>query len=197
MRTLKFTAMLRIPTQGLAKCLLIGTLCITALFDMARAEGSEQTWHNWNPCTQALAQDNAAEPDPDQQWELVLSPYTYHWNYSAEHRPVILGALERHVAGERFCGLALFRNSFGKAATYVYVGKQWSGIWGQPKLTAKVSAGLIYGYRNEYQDKIPFNNYGVAPAIIPSLSYAFTPHDSGQLMLLGTAGVLFAYSHRF
>lgn len=149
------------------------------------------------PCPQALAVADAPAPSAGQRWELLLSPYTHHWNYSPQHRPVLLGALERHLAGGRLCGLALFRNSFGQPATYAYVGQAWQGLWGQPKLTAKVSAGLIYGYRNEFQHKIPFNDYGVAPAVIPSLSYDFTAHDSGQMMLLGTAGVLFAYGHRF
>jgi hypothetical protein len=152
---------------------------------------------DWQPCPSALEKPDAPAPATGQQWELVLSPYTHHWNYSAQHRPVILGALERHVAGGRFCGLALFRNSFGQPATYAYVGREWQGVLGQPQLSAKVSAGLIYGYRNEFQHKIPFNDYGVAPAIIPSLGYAFTPQDSAQVMLLGTAGVLFAYGHRF
>ncbi len=152
---------------------------------------------DWQPCPAVLSQSDAPAPASDAQWELLLSPYTHHWSYSPQHRPVILGALERHMAGGHLCGLALFRNSFGQPATYVYLGQEWQGLLGQPKLSAKISAGLIYGYRNQYQDKIPFNNYGVAPAIIPSLSYAFTPHDSGQMMLLGTAGVLFAYGHRF
>lgn len=151
----------------------------------------------WQPCPSALSKPDHPAPAEGQQWELVLSPYTHHWRYSADHRPVILGALERHVNGERFCGLALFRNSFGQPATYVYVGQEWQGVLGQPQLSAKVSAGLIYGYRNQYQHKIPFNDYGVAPAIIPSLNYALSPRDSAQMMLLGTAGVLFAYGHRF
>jgi hypothetical protein len=91
----------------------------------------------------------------------------------------------------------LFRNSFGQPAAYGYVGQRWDGIAGQPKLFAKVSAGFIYGYKGKYQHKIPFNDYGIAPAIIPSIGYDFEKNASVQAMLLGTAGVLFAYGHSF
>ena len=105
--------------------------------------------------------------------------------------------MDSHVPGDRFCGLALFRNSFGQPSAYAYVGKQWSGLMGNPQLFAKVSAGLIYGYKGKYQHKIPFNDYGIAPAIIPAVGYAFNREDSVQVMVLGTAGLLFSYGHRF
>jgi hypothetical protein len=105
--------------------------------------------------------------------------------------------MDSHVSGGRFCGMALFTNSFGQETTYVYVGQQWDGVLGNPKLFSKVSAGLIYGYRGAYKDKIPLNQTGVAPAIIPSLGYAFTPKDSAQVFVLGNAGLLFAYGHSF
>jgi hypothetical protein len=153
------------------------------------------TPYDWQPCPDRLAVEGG-EP-PDHQWDLTLSPYTYHWNYSPEHRPVKLVAMDRHVSGGRFCGLALFNNSFGQESAYLYVGQQWNGVWGNPKLFTKLSAGFIYGYRDEYKHKIPLNHYGVAPAIIPSLGYAFTPKDSAQVFVLGNAGLLFAYGRRF
>ena len=175
---------------------LIASLCV-CLASNLYAQTSESEAHRWQPCHEALAQTNAPAPAQDKQWDLTLSPYTYHWNYNPEHRPVILGALERHVAGDRFCGLALFRNSFGQPTAYAYVGKQWNSLMGNPQLFAKVSAGLIYGYKGKYQDKIPFNRYGIAPAVIPSVGYSFTRDDSVQVMVLGTAGVLFSYGHTF
>jgi hypothetical protein len=147
------------------------------------------------PCPNALATDGQAEPQ--QKWELTLSPYTYHWRYNPDHRPVFLGALDRELKGGGFCGLALFRNSFGQPSAYAYVGHRWDNLFGNPRLFSKVSAGFIYGYKGEYKDKIPFNQYGLAPAIIPSVGYKFTPTDSAQIMVLGTAGVLFAYGHAF
>ncbi len=105
--------------------------------------------------------------------------------------------MNRYINGDRFCGLALFRNSFGQPSAYIYVGQQWNNLMGNPQLFAKVSAGLIYGYKGKYQHKIPFNDYGIAPAIIPSVGYSFTRDDSLQVMVLGTAGLLFSYGHSF
>ena len=169
-------------------------LCLFSSLNL-HAQTTESPAHSWQPCPDVLAETNA--PAQDKPWDLTLAPYAYHWNYNPEHRPVFLGAIDRHVAGDRFCGLALFRNSFGQPSAYVYVGKQWNNLMGNPQLFIKVSAGLIYGYKGKYQNKIPFNDYGIAPAVIPSLGYAFTPTDSAQVFVLGTAGVLFAYGHRF
>ena len=116
---------------------------------------------------------------------------TYHF-----HPTHTIGATTL-ITSQWFCGVALFRNSFGQPSTYVYVGKQWNGVLDTPKLFTKVSAGLIYGYKGQYQHKIPFNDYGIAPAIIPSLGWHISPEDSAQVMVLGKAGLLFAYGRRF
>ena len=171
-------------------------LCLLASCAV-QAQTTESAAHSWQPCPDVLAESDAPAPAKDKQWDLTLAPYAYHWNYSPDHRPVFLGAVDRHLNGNRFCGLALFRNSFGQPSAYAYVGKQWNHLLGNPQLFAKVSAGLIYGYKDKYQHKIPFNDYGIAPAIIPSLGYAFTRDDSMQIMVLGTAGLLFSYGRSF
>ncbi len=159
------------------------------------ADAADNDFHDWQPCPSSLAVPGGETPS--KKWDLTLSPYTHHWSQNPEHKQVLLGALDSHVAGGRFCGLALFTNSFGQGSSYVYVGQQWDGIWGNPKLFSKVSAGLLYGYRGQYKDKIPFNSLGIAPAIIPSLGYNVTPTDSAQVFLLGNAGLLFAYARSF
>ena len=154
---------------------------------------------SWNPCPGASLSAKTHDADNPQAagWDLTLSPYTHHWRYSPDHKPVFLAALEQRLQRDRFCGVALFRNSFGQPSTYVYAGRQWDGVLEQPKLFTKVSAGLIYGYKGVYQHKIPFNDYGIAPAIIPSLGWHINRESSAQVMLLGTAGVMFAYGQRF
>lgn len=147
------------------------------------------------PCPDQLLDNNGEQPS--KKWEITLSPYTHHWHDNPEHKHVFLGAVDRHISGNRFCGLALFTNSFGQNSAYLYVGKQWNSIWGNHQLFSKVSAGLLYGYHGQYKNKIPLNNYGIAPAIIPSLGYAITPNSSAQIFILGTAGLLFAYSHSY
>jgi hypothetical protein len=174
---------------------VLATLVITCTVGLGIAHAGDNGLYDWQPCPDSLAVDGGKAPT--KKWDLTLSPYTYHWHYSAEHRPVKLVAMDSHVSGGRFCGMALFTNSFGQETTYVYVGQQWDGVLGNPKLFSKVSAGLIYGYRGAYKDKIPLNQTGVAPAIIPSLGYAFTPKDSAQVFVLGNAGLLFAYGHSF
>jgi hypothetical protein len=173
------------------------TLAITFALSLSAAasHAADSDLYNFQPCPNNLAAKDATTAS--NQWDLTLSPYTYHWSYNPAHKNVFLGGLDRYVDGKRFCGLALFSNSFGQPSAYGYVGQRWDGVLGNPKLFAKVTAGFIVGYHGEYRDKIPFNHYGIAPAIIPSLGYAFNPQDSAQLVLLGTAGVLFAYGHRF
>ena len=173
----------------------LSVLALTGLLNTSLTQAQEPA--DWNPCPASLAQADAPEPPNGSRWELTLSPYTYHWNDNPEHRRVFLGALDRTVAGNRFCGLALFRNSFGQPAAFGYVGQRWDGIGGHAKLFAKVSAGFIYGYKGKYHDKIPFNHYGVAPAIIPAIGYDFEKNESVQAMVLGRAGVLFAYGRSF
>lgn len=171
------------------------TLALTGALGLNAAYAADGGLYDWQPCPDSLGVEGGAEPA--KKWDLTLSPYTKHWSHNPEHKQVVLVALDSHVKGGRFCGLALFTNSFGQESAYVYVGQQWDGLFGNPKVFTKVSAGLLYGYRGQYKDKIPLNNLGIAPAIIPSLGYAITPKDSAQVYLLGTAGLLFAYSRSF
>ena len=187
------TRAVRVAHAALHRWLLWVAVVLMGVPGLAQAEGLS----NLNPCPEALAKTDARPLEDGEKWDVTLSPFTYHWNYNPDHRPVFLMAVDRHVAGDRFCGLALFRNSFGQPAAYVYVGQQWKGILGQPQLFTKLSVGLIDGYRGKYQDKIPFNHYGIAPALIPSIGYHASPQDSFQLMLLGNAAILFAYAHTF
>jgi hypothetical protein len=174
---------------------ILSTLALVCASWLGAAHASDNNLYDWQPCPDSLAEEGGAQPN--KKWDLTLSPYTYHWHYSPEHRPVKLVAMDSHVAGGRFCGMAAFTNSFGQASAYVYVGKQWDGILGNPKIFSKVSAGLLWGYRGEYRDKIPFSHAGIAPAIIPSIGYYFTPKDSAQVYLLGNAGLLFSYTRGF
>jgi len=154
-------------------------------------------WQNSNPCPAWVAAEGASEPAANKRWDLTLSPYTLHWHSSAEHKPVVLASLDRAAPGNRLCGLSFFSNSFGQPSTYVYVGQRWDGLLGNPQLFAKVTAGIFYGYVGQYKDKVPYNYKGFSPGIIPSLGYQFTPSDSAQVLVLGNAGLMFAYGRTF
>lgn len=136
-------------------------------------------------------------PEPTHRGEFTFSPYTYHFSYSAEHKPVVLVALDEQLPGGRFCGISFFSNSFGQPSTYVYVGQQFNGLFDNPRLFIKVSGGIIYGYVGKYQNKVPLNNHGFSPGVIPSIGYNFSEHDSVQMQTLGNAGLMFSYGHKF
>lgn len=146
-------------------------------------------------CPDFLAKDGA--PEPDHRGEFTLSPYAYHWSQNPEHRHVYLVALDELLPGGRLCGLSLFSNSFGQPSAYVYAGQQFDHLFDNPKLFLKITGGILYGYVGKYQNKVPLNQHGFSPALIPSLGYNFTKHDSAQVMVLGTAGVMFSYGRKF
>jgi hypothetical protein len=183
--------------QGLLLCAL--SLWVAACGAQTSAEtDNHKSLYDWPMCPQALSRSDAGSSNKTgRQWDVLLSPYAHHWNDNPEHKRVNLISLDRYMPGQRFCGLALFTNSFGQASAYGHVGQRWDGLLGQPHLFAKVSGGLIYGYRGAYKDKIPFNNYGIAPAIIPALGYQLNARDSIQVMMLGDAGFLLAWGLTF
>lgn len=87
-------------------------------------------------------------------------------------------------------GVASFRNSFAQRSTYLYGGASYDMYAaGHTRVYAKVTAGLLHGYRGEYRDKIPFNRFGVAPAILPAVGLEYR-RVSVEMIPFGTAGVM-------
>lgn len=146
----------------------------------------------------ASAQQPPPSPAADgARWELVVSPYTLHWHKDDAHRHVVLVGLERTQVDGALWGGALFRNSFGQTTGYAYYGHVWDGLFDQPALYAKLTGGILYGYRGKYKDKVPFNHGGFSPALIPAIGWRLTTHDAVQVAALGRAGLTFSYNHRF
>ena len=146
-------------------------------------------------CPSFLAVEGAAEPK--HRGEISFSPYTLHWSRSPEHKHVVLVAIDQPMPGDRLCGLSLFSNSFGQPSVYVYVGQQFNRVLGVPELFIKLTAGILYGYVQPYEDKVPLNHNGFSPAIIPAIGYQLSPQDSVQMKVLGNAGLMFSYARRF
>ncbi len=163
--------------------------CLSACASLAQAQTSNRY------CPDFLSVKGA--PEPAHRGEFTFSPYTHHWNHSAEHKPVVLVAIDEQLPGDRLCGVSFFSNSFGQPSLYVYAGLQYNKLLGAPELFAKVTAGLMYGYVAPYEDKVPLNHKGFNPAIIPSLGYKLTQHDSVQVKFLGSAGLMFSYGRQF
>lgn len=144
------------------------------------------------PRAPAMGDASAAQP-----LTLTVAPVVYHWRDDPEHKYAFVISLEQYLDRQRLVGLALFRNSFGQPSAYAYAGYDWQDFLGEPRLSLKVSAGIIYGYTGEYADKVPLNWNGFSPGLIPSLGYKVSARGSVNLMLLGTAGVVMGYSHSF
>lgn len=120
---------------------------------------------------------------------LQTTVYTVHFNPSPDHvnHQDLIG-IEVERPDHWLFGFGAFRNSFGQPAQYLYGGKRFHLIGHNPELYAKLTAGLLHGYKGEYKDKIPFNHLGVAPAILPALGIQLDRFDA-ELVLFGLAGM--------
>ena len=124
----------------------------------------------------------------------MYSPFTHHFDPSPEHRYVWLVGVERERADQRLSGITYFSNSFGQPSTFIYPwGRNYPNLGGVEGLFVKWSAGLMYGYVDQYENKVPLNVNGFSPAIIPSIGYE-RAGISTQINLLGTAGLMWQIS---
>lgn len=130
-------------------------------------------------------------------WEVLIGPFAIHWSNNPEHKHVYLLGIERAQADGYIWGFSAFSNSFGQPSAYAYYGYRWDDLFGYPKVYAKLTGGIIYGYKYPYENKIPFNHDGVGLGVIPAIGYRFTPRDAVQVEMLGTAGLMFTYNRRF
>ena len=121
-------------------------------------------------------------------WSMQTSVWTTHFDPQPDHNnnQDLIG-VERHRDDSYLWGAATFRHSFGERAWYGYAGKRFE-FEGTP-FNAKLTGGLLYGYRGEYRDKIPLNRFGVAPAVIPSVGVSYQ-RLGVDLVLLGAAAAM-------
>ena len=130
-------------------------------------------------------------------WRLGVAPFSHHYRYSAEHRYVWAVAGEWQTPDDWLAGASYFRNSFGQPSAYLYAGKRFPGLLEQPALFAQVSAGLLYGYRGQYQRKVPLNYNGFSPGALVSMGWQFDKTSSVTLHLLGDAGFMVQLAYDF
>lgn len=145
----------------------------------------------------------AAQEDPsgrlldDDYWMLQTSLATRHFDPEPDHvNSQKLVNLEYQLRDGRVRGIAAFDNSYGQFSQYVYIGKIYPLERIHPRVYAKVTVGLIHGYKGEYEDKIPLNGLGIAPGIIPMLGYQGKIFNS-EILLLGKAATLLTFGVRF
>jgi hypothetical protein len=110
------------------------------------------------------------------QWRALVSPFSVHFDHNPQHE---------HVAGASY-----FSNSFGQPSAYLYVGKRYPALFDRPQLFGQWSAGLLYGYRGEFKDKVPFNHNGFSPGALLSMGWQFNKQTSATVHLLGNSGLM-------
>jgi hypothetical protein len=101
--------------------------------------------------------------------EVQFSPYTYHFSQSDEHRNVVALALSSVDRSGWLWGGAYFRNSFGQPCAYLFGGRKYEEPFGLSRVYWSWTAGILYGYKPPYEDKVPFNHNGSLPSAIASL----------------------------
>ena len=133
--------------------------------------------------------------DQGGHWRLMGSPYTTHYGSDPEHEPVYMVGLERQRLDGWILGGTYFSNSFGQPSAYVYVGEKVIGFSPVDQLFFQWTAGVIYGYKYPYENKVPFNVNGFSPGVTASLGWQFTREFSIQAIALGTAGMMFQLAY--
>jgi hypothetical protein len=124
------------------------------------------------------------------RWLVQTSVYTKHFHPSPQHvNHQRMVNVEYQRADDWLGGVAVFNNSFGQPSQYLYLGRQWRPFSAQA-VHLKLTGGLLHGYKGEFRDKIPFNQSGVAPVLLPSIGYS-TRRFTSELILFGTNGMLF------
>ena len=129
---------------------------------------------------------------------IFVSPYTKHYTYSPAHKPVWLVGYEQQLPDKSLRGSAFFSNSFGQEALYVFLwGRRYDDVLGVDGLYVKWTAGVIYGYKEPYNNNLPLNYSGFSPVIVPSIGYQINSAWSADAQFLGKAALMLGTSYRF
>lgn len=141
----------------------------------------------------AMAQQRESSPEPRNSFYLLASPYSYHFSHSPEHKDVYMLGLERIRDRREVAGFVFFSNSFGQPSTFIYPwGRVYEGLWSfAPRWYFKWAAGLLYGYKEPYENKVPMNYNGFSPGFILAIGRPVTEDLSVQVNLLGNSGLMF------
>lgn len=121
-------------------------------------------------------------------WVLQGSIYTQHFDLELERRDdTSLIGLEYYHQRNAMVGGDSFRNSFGQPSWYLFAGRRYDHA--QWPVFGKITGGLLYGYRGEYQDEVPLNYGGYSPSVFPSAGIQLGRYQ-GEVMLVGVFGIV-------
>ncbi|WP_291993576.1 hypothetical protein [Candidatus Accumulibacter sp. ACC003] len=138
---------------------------------------------------------DAPEPWRTDRFYLQTSVAGVHFHSDSEHNDnqqlvdVEWRLDKQWLKGQVLVGASSFQNSYSQATWYAYGGLLWRPVEQVQPFYLKLTAGVIHGYRGEYQDKIPFNNSGYAPAILPTVGYCYKRFCS-EVVVYGAAGMM-------
>lgn len=147
----------------------------------------------------AHAQENTSSVESYSTNNLTLftSVATRHFRPSPTHNNHQgLINLEWNYDKNYVVGGATLSNSYNQDTQLVYWGAKFRPLDATPELYVKVVGGLIHGYKDQYQDNIPFNKYGTAPVVLPAVGYCYK-HLCTELIVFGTAGAMWTAGARF
>ena len=131
------------------------------------------------------------------RWLFRTSFFTAHFHPSPEHNNnQRLINFEYLRPDDWLFGAAEFRNSFRQSTQLVYVGKRWNPLSGFPAVHFKLIGGVVHGYKPPYEQKIPFNSLGFAPALLPVLGYSYGRLNT-EIIVFGTAGMMWTIGYSF
>ena len=124
-----------------------------------------------------------------------FSPYTIHFDKGPEHtgHPWLVG-VEWQDKSRWLAGYSYFNNSFDQKCHYLYGGYTFSLGETFKNWYIKVTGGLLYGYKEPFEDKLPVNYNGLAPVIIPGVGYKYHRFNA-QINLLGANGFMFTFGY--
>jgi len=126
---------------------------------------------------------------------IQLSPYSIHFNEGPEHtgHPWLIG-IEWQDKSRWLAGFSYFNNSFNQKCEYIYGGYTFSRGEHFQNWYIKVTGGLILGYKEPFEDKLPVNHNGIAPVIIPGIGYKYDRFNA-QINFLGANGLMFTFGY--
>ncbi|MCU7834887.1 MAG: hypothetical protein KZQ83_06475 [gamma proteobacterium symbiont of Taylorina sp.] len=143
-----------------------------------------------------------AHAESDKEIEKLLTKTVYiqggaynHFSDDDDYKgdPLFISA-EIIQSNQWLYGLGLFNNSFDQFSQYLYGGYIFKFDGALKNIHVKLTAGIIHGYKDEFEDKLPYNSSGYAPAIIPSVGWK-KDKLGFDVILLGNAGLLFTLGY--
>lgn len=135
----------------------------------------------------------AAESTLDSSGDVIMvqaAPTVIHFDYNPNYvKYSWLVGVEWQRPSRWLAGYSYFNNSFDQKCHYLYGGKWWRLGEDDSNWYFKLTGGLIIGYKDQYEDRLPINYNGNGPVIVPAVGYKVNRFNV-QANLLGVGGLM-------